>query len=316
MADGLTAERLFDVWFRPLYPADLRGDDAALLAARARDANPGKNPRLYAELFEVADVFARLAPAALGKSDLALDFSDASVHRLGAALDRPTRDRLIEASQPGDPDGVFTRLVIHGALYVAACIVRSHGGTWCVRHPLWESMVRVESRAGIGDLAPFHWWLKALSDAEIDRGGLATRYRQHVERANPEELPQFITVKPDRKLPTLSKVRYDMLHKYLVAHIPEMKDLGRDFPSPEKLDEMGFLSLDFMILGGGRMVLVHGRGRVGLHLLWLDHQGFSHAAFFPADPGSPHSIAIDGDKLIVKFERDRVPITHEMLWWS
>jgi hypothetical protein len=307
---------LFDVWFRPLYPTDLRHDDAALFAARARDANPGKNPRLYGELFEVAEVFARLAPAALGKQDLVLDYSDASVHRLSEAVDRAARNRLIAASKPGDPDALFSRFVIHGALYLGGCVVKSYDGKWGARHPLWETVVRLESRAGIGDLAPFHWWLKALSDNEIDRGGLATRYRQWVERANPADLPPFITVKTDRKLPTLSKVRYDTLHKYLVAHIPELKDLGRDFPSPEKLDELGFLSLDFVILGEGRMLLMHGRGRNGLHLMWLDHQGFSHAAFFPADPGAPHSVTIEGDKLIAKFEHEHLPITHEMLWWS
>lgn len=312
-----TAERLFDTFFRPLYPPDLR-DAAALAHARSTDANPAKNPRFFQELDEIAEVFARLAPHALGQKDLQLDFSDASVHRLAAALDQATRDRLIEASKPGDPDAPIARIVIHGAIYLAACVVRAHGGTWGVRHPLWESVVRLESRAGVGDLAPFHWWLKALSDAEIDRGGLATRYWVHVERstARPEDLPPLVTQGLDRKLPTLKNVRYDLLHKYLVAHLPELRDLGRDFPSAEKLEEMGFLSLDFLLLGGGRMVLMHGRGKAGLHLMWLDGGGFSHAAFFPADPGTPHAVSIDGDKLVVKFELDHREQVHELLWWG
>ena len=49
-----SAERLFETLFRPAYPPDLRDDAAALIAARSVDANPAKNPRLYAELDEVA----------------------------------------------------------------------------------------------------------------------------------------------------------------------------------------------------------------------------------------------------------------------
>ncbi len=312
--DRWTAERLFEVFFRPLYPPDLQSD-AALATARAVDANPAQNRRLYAELDEIATVFANLAPHTLGRhaqNELDLDRTDASVHRLAAAVDRATRDRLL-ASPPQ-----LAQLVIHGAIYVGACVVANHGGRWGVRRPSWESVVTLESRAGTGDLAPFHWWLKALSDAEIDQGGLATRYRQHVERATarPEELPAIVTQRPDRKLPSLKIVRYDTLHKYLVTHLPEMKDLGRDFPTAEKLDEMGMLSLDMMLLGEGRMLLMHGRGRNGLHLLWLDHAGFSHAAFFPADPLVPHSVRLDGDKLVVEFELDRKRVVHELLWWG
>jgi hypothetical protein len=317
-AEAWTAERLFEVFFRPLYPPELREDAAALAAARSTDANPARNPQLFAELDEVAEIFARLAPAALGRGDLALDFSGASVHRLAAALDRPARDRLVAASQGPASSSPLVQLVIHGAIYVGACIVRGHRGTWGLRRPLWESVVTLESRAGVGDLAPFHWWLKALGDPEIDRAGLSTRYRQHVERptARPEELPPIVTARADRTLPTLKAVRYDTLHKYLVAHLPELRDLGRDFPSAEQIAEIGFLSLDFVLLGGGRILLMHGRGKAGLHLFWLDHQGFSHAAFFPADPGAPHAISVDGDKLIVEFELGRTRQRHELLWWG
>jgi hypothetical protein len=313
-----TAESLFEAFFRPLYPPDLRTDDAALVAARATDANPAGNPRFAAELSSIADIFARLAPAALGRQDLDLDGSDASVHRLGAALDRSVRDAILAQSTPGDPEAPIVPLVIHGAVWLGARIVENHGGSWGVRRPLWESVVTLESRAGRGDLAPFHWWLRALSDAEIDRGGLVHRYRQYVERATarPEDLPPIVTTGLDRKLPTLKLVRYDTLHKYLVAHLPELRDLGRDFPDPEQFQELGFLSLDFVLLGQGRMVLLHGRSKGGLRLFWLDHQGFSHAALFPADPGSPHQVRVEGDKLVIRFERDRTELVHECLWWG
>jgi hypothetical protein len=317
MAPIWTATSLFDAYFRPLYPESAR-DDASLAELRTRDANPGKNPRILASLDETAEVFARLAPAALAKPDLALDFSDASVHRLGTALDRAARDALLSASTPGDPSAPLVQVVVHGALYVGRCIVASHGGTWGARNPAWESVVHLVSRAGEGDLTPFHWWLKALADDEIDRAGLVSRYRQYVElpTMDPMTLPKIVTQRADRALPKLKTVRYDVLHKHLKAHLPEMKDLGRDFPSPEAFADLGFLELEMVLLGEGRMLLMHGRGKRGLHLFWLDHQGFSHAALFPADPGDAHRIAIEGDKLTVRFHAGGVERVHEMLWWG
>jgi hypothetical protein len=313
-----TAASLFDVWFRPLYPEDLRDDLAALAAARATDANPGENPRFRRELEETADVFVRLAPAALGRPELQVGIDDASVHHVSAAFDRTTRDALLAASRPGDPSSPFVNVVIHGALWLARCVVDVHGGVWGVRRPLWESVVRLQSRAGEATLAPFHWWLKALSDDEVDKGGLASRYRHYVERAmaRPEELPKIVKEREDRTLPTLKIVRYDLLHKHLRAHLPELRDVGRDFPTPEEFAELGFLELHFLLLGGGRMLLLHGRGKRGLHLLWLDHQGFSHAAFFPASSGDPHSVTVEGDRLVVRFRAEGRDLVHEMLWWG
>jgi hypothetical protein len=50
--------------------------------------------------------------------------------------------------------------------------------------------------------------------------------------------------------------------------------------------------------------------------MWLDHAGFSHARFFPADPGTPHSVVVDGDKLRVTFELNAQRIEHELLYWG
>jgi hypothetical protein len=313
-----TATSIFEAYFRPLYPPELRDDPRALDASRSIDANPGGNPRFVLELEHVASVFAGLAPQALGTPDLSLDFSDASVHRLGAAIDRGARDALIGASTPGDPQAPLVNVVVHGAIYVGRCIVERHGGAWGVRRPLWESVVHLKSRAGEGDLTPFHWWLKSLADDEIDKAGLVARYRQHVERstARPEALPPIVTTHLDRKLPVLKIVRYDTLHKHLRAHLPEMKDLGADFPSPEQFADLGLLELETMLLGEGRIVLMHGRGKRGLHLFWLDFQGFSHAMLFPADPGGKHSITLGGEKLVVRFAKDGKEIEHEMLWWG
>ena len=313
-----TATALFEAFFRPLYPPAMRDDREALARARELDANPGGNPRFLAELADTAAIFAELAPQALGVPDLALDFGDASVHRLGAALGRLVRDDLLARSRPGDPAAPIVNLVVHGAIYVGRCIVDGHRGVWGVRRPLWESVVRLDSRAGVGDLTPFHWWLKALADDEIDKGGLVARYRQHVERATarPEALPPIVTQRPDRVIPRLKIVRYDTLHKHLRAHLPELTDLGADFPSPEQFTDLGLLELDLLLLGEGRMLLMHGRGKRGLHLFWLERDGFSHALLFPADPAAPHSVTVEGDKLTVRFTANGRELVHETLWWG
>ncbi len=307
----ITAERLFERWFLPLYPPDAR---ESLGRARTADANPAQNPAIYAQIDEAAAIFARLAPVALGAPDLALDFTDASVHRLAALLTRERRDAWM--AKPPSPDAMIVTLVTHGALYVGACVARSHGGTWQVRRPLWESAVRLVSRAGTGDLAVFQWWLKALSDDEIGEGRLADRYRTHVEVPTFDAEGLHVIAPPDRKLPRLVKVRYDLLFKHLRAHLPELRDLGADFPSPERLDEMALKQLDFALLGGGRMLLLHGPGPDGFHLIRLDGAGFAKAAYFPADAFPAPVVQIEGDKLRVILQVQDRPVVHEMLWWG
>lgn len=311
-AAPLTAERLFERYFAPLYPREALAD---LAAFRALDANPAKNPAIFAQLDEVASVFAHLAPHALGDPALVLDYSDASVHRLGQLITRERRDAWLAPAAPGEPP-LIVKLVTHGALYLGACIVKKHGGSWQARRPLWESLVRLESRAGTGDLALFHWWLKALSDEEIDRGLLAERYRANVEvpTFDPSTLAQIAP--PDRKLPRLAKVRYDLLHKHLRAHLPEMRDLGADFPSPERFEELGFSALDFTLLGEGKMLLLHGPGEQGLHLFWLDAGGFVKSAFFPAERFPAPKVELLGDKLRIIVSVEGKPVAHEMLWWG
>ncbi len=307
---ALTADRLFERYFRPLYPPEVD-----LSEARTRDANPANNPRILAQLDDIAAAFAEMAPQALGVA-LALDGSDASVHRLSAALTRARRDALITpVTQPGQVPPLV-QLVTHGAVYVGACIVRQHGGRWQVRSPLWESLVELTSRAGVANLALFQWWLKSLSDEEIDQQRLADRYRLYVEvpTAEPEALP--VIAEPSRKLPRLTKVRYDTLYKHLRAHLPELRSLGDHFPSAERLAELGFHWLDFSWLGGGRMLLVHGPTDRGVHLFWLDASGFASSAFFPADAAPEHRVEDQGDTL-----RVHVPILgkeqiHELLWWG
>ena len=315
----LTAEALFEGYFAPFYPPEALAD---LGAARSIDANPAKNPSILAQIEHGAEVFARLAPEALltsaSASDLDLDFSDASVHRLSAKLTRERRDAWLGGGPPargGDPPMIVT-FVTHGVLYVGACVARQHKGTWEVRRPLWESLVRLTSRAGTGDLAIFQWWLKALSDAEIDHGRLGARYRTHVEvpTFDADALP--VLVSPDRKLPRLAKVRYDLLYKHLRAHLPELRSVGEDFPSPERFEEMGFKWLDFVILGGGRMVLIHGPTDRGVHLFWMDAGGFVKQAYYPADSFPAHVVQVEGDKLRVVVSIQNKPEVHEMLWWG
>lgn len=315
----LTTEALFERYFLPLYPPDARAD---LARARAADANPANNPAILGQLDDIAQVFAQMAPAAFDRPDLALDFTDASVHRLGLALTREVRDRWLAGNADGP--ALVAQVAIHGAVYVGACIVRTRGaGTggraraaWQVRRPLWESLVRLESSAGTADLAVFQWWLKALSDDEIGKGRLLDRYRTHVEVPTFDASALPVIAPPDRRLPRLAKVRYDLLYKHLRAHLPELRSVGEDFPSPERFEEYGFSSLDFLLLGEGRMLLVWGPTKAGVHLFWLDATGFQKSAFFPADAFPAPVVKPEGDKLRIALSIDGKHEVYEMLWWG
>ena len=309
---SLSADLLFERYFLPLYPPDARAD---LGRARATDQNPAQNPAVFAKLDEAAEVFARRAPEALGDLELVLDFTDASVHRLGPLLTRERRDSWLTPKAPGEPPLLVT-MVIHGALYLGACVVRQHGGAWQVRQPMWESLVRLDSAAGTGDLALFHWWLKALSDDEIDQGRLVDRYRTHVEVPTFDASSLAVIAPPDRRLPRLTKVRYDLLYKHLRAHLPELRDVGDDFPSAERFAELDFKWLDFHLLGGGKMLLLSGQSSQGMHLMWLDSKGFVKAAFYPCDSFPAPLLQVDGDKVRVVLSIDKVQRIHETLWWG
>ena len=211
---------------------------------------------------------------------------------------------------------MLVTLVTHGALYVGACVVKNHGGKWQVRRPLWESLVRLESSAGTGDLAIFQWWLKALSDEEIGRGRLVDRYRTHVEVPTFDAGRLPILAAGDRRIPRLAKVRYDTLYKHLRAHLPELRSVGEDFPSPERFEEMAFKSLEFALLGGGRMLLMHGATAEGVHLFWLDASGFVKSAYYPADSFPAHVVQIEGQKIRVIVPVGGETQAHEMLWWG
>lgn len=317
----LTVEALFREIFLPLYPEDARGD---LARARSEDANPAGNPNVLAHLDDAARVFVEMAPSVLGVSTIELDFSDESVHRLSARLTPERRDRLMAQGAHGTADNVLFNVVVHGAAYVGACIVRSHEGRWAVRRPLWESMVRLVSRAGEAELPVFHWWLKSLADStegETSRASLADRYRAYVEVpcAKPEELP--VIASPDRALPKISKsVRYDVFYKYLKAHLPELRDLGEAFPSPERFTDYELKSLSFDLVGGGRMLLIHGPTKHGLHAFWLTKQGFEKAAFWPCDAFPAPILRVKGEGLDQKIEvllsHDGTPSLIELLWWG
>jgi hypothetical protein len=307
----LDAEELFVRFFLPLYPADARAD---LGRARAEDANPARNPTVLAHLEDAADGFVGNARALFGE-DLRLDGSDASVHRLSAALTRERRDTWAKQGAEGTADNVLFNVAVHGAAYVGACVVASHGGVWGVRRPLWESVVRLVSRAGEADLAVFHWWLKSLAD---DGAGatLADRYRAHVEVpcAKPEELPVFVA--GARSLPRLKQPRYDLLHKYVRAHLPELRDLGEHFPSPERFEEYAFRWLEAHVLGGGRMVLLAGGSAHGLHLFWLTAAGFEKSAFVACEAFPDPVVRVEGDRVVALTSEAGAQRVHEWLWWG
>lgn len=307
----MNPEELFTRWFLPLYPPDARAD---LARARAADANPGKNPAVEAHLGEAAETFVANAPRLFGV-ELGLDGSDASVHRLSAALTRERRDAWAAAGAPGSPENLLFNAVVHGSAYVGACIVARHGGAWRVRRPLWESLVHLRSRAGEADLAVFHWWLKSLADGE-QATTLADRYRAHVEVpcAKPEELP--VLVAPPRAPPRLKKPSYHALHQWLRAHLPELADLGADFPSPERFDAYAFRWIEAHLVGGGRMVLLAGASPSGLHLFWMGAGGFEKAVHVAADAFPDPVVRLEDERVVALTSQSGEARTHEWLWWG
>lgn len=311
--DTRTLDALARTLLSPLYPRAHLERHAELSAV---DANPAGNPRFVETMEETARVFSRLAGAALGRDDLELDEGDGSVHRLSDALTRDARDRLIVERGP-DGAPLLAHLLVHGVSYVGMCVVRRHGGSWRFRDPLWESRIALSSRAGDAELSILSWLLRALTDAEIGRGTLAERYRRYVEVpcAEPLELAPFL---PERRaLPRLKRPRYDTLNRYLKAHLPELRDVGDHFPSSERFVEMGFEWLDFVVLGGGRMLLMHGPAAAGVHLMWLDASGFVKSVFHPADAFPAHVVRqLDGDRLALVRSLGGKELVDEMLWWG
>jgi len=303
----LTTERLFREQFLPLYPP---GVDLATL--RSTDANPANNPALLFVAEETAQLFAKLAPEALSRPDLELDFSDASVHRLSAALTTECREQLLAPAPVGKPS-LFVHFVSHGALYLGAVAVKNHGARFVLRNPLWETSVELTSRAGVATLSPFWWLLRSWSD---DGGAtLADRYRTLVEVPT-EDVDSWPILAPvGRRLPRLGRVRYDLLYQHLKQHLPELTDFGADFPPPARFEELAFRFMEFDLVGEGRLLLLRGQTRSGVHLFWLNQSGFIKAVFFEADPTPEHRVAI-GPTLQIELTHGGKPVQHEMLWWG
>jgi hypothetical protein len=316
----VNAEDLFHRFFLPLYPADARAD---LARARATDANPAGNTALFGHLDDAANAFARNAATLFG-ADLGLDRTDASVHRLSAALTAERRDAWAAQGEPGTPGSTLFNAVIHGAAYVGACVVASHAGAWSVRRPLWESVVRLRSAAGEAELAVFHWWLKSLTDDALPRSGgvasgqatLADRYRTHVEVPCAPAHAMPVILAGERPLPRLKEPTYDKLHKYLRAHLPELRDLGEHFPSPERFGELGFRWMDFHRLGGGRLALFAGASQAGLHLFWVGAAGFDKSVFIPCDAFPDPVVRSDAERVTAITSEAGTARVHEMLWWG
>lgn len=308
----MTPELLFKKHFEPLYPV---GEE--LEALRERDANPAGNPAIVAKLLELATTFEKLAPIALQKPDLVLSRDDASVHHLAVLLDRAARDRWASETRE-DGASTLAKVVVHGAVWVAACIAetRPDKARWRVRNPLWESRIELTSAAGVGELSPFMWWLKALSDEEIERPSLGDRYRTHVEVPTFDAASLPVIASPDRRVPRLAKVRYDALFRHLKAHVPEIASVGDDFPSPARLDELGFKWLEGRWLGQGRMLLLHGPTQGGVIAMWMSKAGFEKSAYFESDPGSSHMVDVDGEKVRFVVRSGGKDVLHEMLWWG
>ena len=79
---------------------------------------------------------------------------------------------------------------------------------------------------------------------------------------------------------------------------------------------MAFEWLDFVLVGEGRMVLMHGPTDRGTHFFWLDAAGFSKALYFPADAFPEHQVRLEGDKVQILIPLLGQTAMHEVLWWG
>jgi hypothetical protein len=64
------------------------------------------------------------------------------------------------------------------------------------------------------------------------------------------------------------------------------------------------------------MLLMHGPTDNGVHLFWLDANGFTKAAYYPADRGTAYAIALEAETLVVKVVVQGKNAEHAMLWWG
>lgn len=310
-----TAKRLFNDVFASLYPPEALARRSEI---RALPVERCSEPAILARIDEIAEAFVHMAPPLLGIPSSALDGSDASVHRLGAALSRELRDELLTTATPDAPTvPLLATFVIHGALYVGRCAVKNHAGSWVACQPLWESMVRLDTALGACDLAPFSWWLKSLSDEEVQRLQLGPRYRQHVEIPcfDPTRLP--VIPPPHAPIPRIAFPIRAQLFEHLEKHAPGIRGPGDDFPSEERFAEFKLEWVDFIWLGQGRLLLMHGPGQHGgAQLLWMSAEGFVKAAYYPADRAPTHIVQLNDPILRVVVSIDGAVRRHEMPWWG
>jgi hypothetical protein len=303
-----SADDIFQQYLLPLYPDDSRAD---LARARTTDANPSRNPSILAHIDEAASRFQSLMGKELG---IALDGTDASVHRLGAALTSERRAQWLGAK--GTAESPLVNFLVHGSLYVGRCAVRNHGGEWCVRRPLWETLVFLKSGVGELHMPPLHWLLKSLSDEELGRATLGDRYRMYVEEPGFDWMGLPVLAVQGKAPVRLKSGKYDVFYKYIKAHLAELRDLGPEFPTPERFDELRIQWLDAHWVGGGRLCLLVLLGATGLHLYWLDAAGFRKGMYIACESFPEPRVKLAGEKVeIVSSQNGRV-VTQEFMWWG
>jgi hypothetical protein len=194
--------------------------------------------------------------------------------------------------------------------------VRNHGGEWQVRNPLWESLVQIRTSMGDALLPVFHWWLRSLADAELGRVTLGDRYRMYVEEPMFRAKTLPILARAAHTFPKANKTSYDIFFKYLKAHAPEIRDVGKDFPSPERFVDLKLKWFSAEWVGGGRMLLVYGQNQEGLHLFWLDGAGFRKGAFVACETFPEARVVKREDRLDLIVSLDGAVAVHEMPWWG
>ncbi|MDP3275128.1 MAG: hypothetical protein Q8Q09_08040 [Deltaproteobacteria bacterium] len=313
---NIDAQQWFERWFYQHYPSEIR---SRYLDAMTEDANPANNPSLYAHIADGAERFVHNASALF---DVTLTFDGEGVAKLARALDRTTRDRLANSSDPSDPSNALFNTIVHGALFVGECAVRAHGCQWSARNPLWESRVRRflpgKSPKELAPFAPFQWLLKHLDDREIDDSKLYDRFKLHVEHGT-LALDRMSVLTERNSLPSLKHPAYDTLIKYLHTHLPSVRDLGGAFPTASEFTAIAYDTVGFEVLEQGRVIAMHGmyvpsdhdaQSTVDVH--WLTSEGVLRIDRIPCDRKPPHFARRTGDHLEVTYAHESKPRTHRL----
>ena len=268
-----------------------RGRRRRSARSRATDANPAKNPhdhRAARRGRRRSSRGSRRRRSARPTSTL--DFSDASVHRLGApsslarGATRGSSEKIAGHAAAG-ADGDARRALPRGVRGA-----RRTAGSWQVRRPPGSRWCGSSRGPGVGRAGA----VSVVAEGARRRGDRRRAPRRPLPRARgaadastPRRCRAIAPAGPAAAAAGQGALRHAAQAPR--AHLPELRSVGDDFPSPERVDEMGF---SLAGLHAGRATVgcccMHGAGARGRAPLLARRRRLREAAYLPADKFPAH----------------------------